>query len=479
MKEVLTIIAGLVLAVQAVIGLAFFISCLWEKEKRASFFSGLQLASLLLILFLFLYLASTGFFLTTIGAVLLALAILMAAAAFLLLARRSPANLKALKGTKGSIAGEVKRVDEREIVFARNRSIRPGSAEYDIFYREHPDLEAHDAKRRERGGPLGQLGSIDRPDEGPNAAATLACLSIPLHLSTPAEVKPAPHPFMKDRKIVLTPEEATKKVKEFALHLGADLVGITEIDPLWVYSRRGEIFHDNWEDWGKEIPADHRFAVVFATEMDLSLVGAAPHTPTVIESMRNYGKGAYISVQLASYIANLGYPATANHLRHYEAILVPLAVDAGLGELGRLGYLMTQEFGPRVRLGAVTTNLPLIPDKPVDLGVQDFCTICKKCAVCCPSQSIPMGEQRAVNGILRWKLNAETCFDYWGRIGTDCNVCMRVCPWSHARTFPHRLIVSLVSRNRYARRIFSVMDDVFYGRKPKSKAPPAWTGLPS
>jgi reductive dehalogenase len=479
MKDVLTLVAGMVLAAQAAVGLAFFISCLQEREKRASLFAGVQLACMILLLLLFLYLASTGFFLTTLGAVLLVLAMLAAAAAFVLLARQSAPNLKALKGTRGSIAGEVKRVDEREIVFARNRSIRPGSTEYDIFYKEHPDLEDYDAKRRERGGPLGQLGSIDKPDEGSNAAATLACLSIPLHLSTPREVKPAPHPFVKDRKITLTPEEATSKVKGFALHLGADLVGITEINPLWIYSRRGEIFHDNWEDWGKEIPADHRFAVIFATEMDFSLVGAAPHTPTVIESMRNYGKGAYISVQLASYIANLGYPATANHLRHYEAVLVPLAVDAGLGELGRLGYLMTKEFGPRVRLGAVTTSLPLISDRPVDLGVEDFCRICKKCAVCCPSQSIPMGEQTEVNGTLRWKLNAETCFDYWGKIGTDCNVCMRVCPWSHARTFPHRLIVKLVSRNRRARRIFSVMDDIFYGRKPKSKTPPTWAGLPS
>ncbi len=135
---------------------------------------------------------------------------------------------------------------------------------------------------------------------------------------------------------------------------------------------------------------------------------------------------------------------------------------------------MTKEFGPRIRLGAVTTNLPLLPDKPVDLGVEDFCRVCKKCTVCCPSQSIPMGEQAEVNGTLRWKLNAETCFDYWGKIGTDCNVCMRVCPWAYARTFPHRLIVEFVSRNRLARRVFNVMDDIFYGRKPKSKEPPEW-----
>lgn len=478
MKELLTILAGTVLTGIVLIGLYFFISCLWERERRASFFAGLQLAGMVFLLFLFLLLTRAGFFQTVLGAALLMLGLAVSAAALILLVRRGVPNPKALKGTKGSIAGEVKRVDEREIVFARNRSLRPGSAEYDLFYKEHTEIEAHDAKRRERGGPLGQLGSIDRPAEGPNVSATLACLSIPLHLSTQKQVKPSPHPFVKGRKVSLTPEEATQKVKNFAVHLGADLVGIAEINPLWIYSRRGEIFQENWEDWGKEIPVEHRYAVVFATEMDFRLVGAAPHTPTVIESMRNYAKGAYLSVQLASYISNLGYPATANHLRHYEALLVPLAVDAGLGEVGRLGYLITREFGPRVRLGAVTTNLPLLPDRPVDLGVEDFCKICKKCAVCCPSQSIPAGEQTEVNGLLRWKMNAETCFDYWGRIGTDCNVCMRVCPWAHARTFPHRLIVALVSRNRRARRLFSVMDDWFYGRKPKPRTPPTWAKLP-
>jgi reductive dehalogenase len=258
------------------------------------------------------------------------------------------------------------------------------------------------------------------------------------------------------------------------LNLGANLVGVAQINPLWVYSHRGEIFHGNWEDWGKEIRLDHKYAVVFAEEMALELVGTAPHTPTTVESMKDYGKGAYISTQLAAFIANLGYSATADHLRHYEVILPPLAADAGLGEVGRLGYLITKEFGPRVRLSAVTTDLPLVPDKPVDIGAEDFCEFCKKCSACCPSQSIPMHDMKVFNGTLRWKLNDETCFDYWGKVGTDCNVCMRVCPWSHARTWPHRLIVWIISRNRFARRIFSVMDDIFYGRKPKPKTGPRW-----
>jgi len=123
----------------------------------------------------------------------------------------------------------------------------------------------------------------------------------------------------------------------------------------------------------------------------------------------------------------------------------------------------------------VTTDMPLSPDKPVDIGVKDFCRICKKCADCCPSKSIPTDDEMAeFNGGKKWKLNAESCFAYWGKIGTDCCICMKVCPWSHARTWPHKIIVWLISRNKWSRLLFNWMDDIFYGRRPKPKLPPGW-----
>ncbi|MBW2340027.1 MAG: reductive dehalogenase [Deltaproteobacteria bacterium] len=472
---IMLVIGAAGLLVQAVVGLGFFVSCIWEKERRASVFAGLQFLGMSAFLIVYLLLMWIGFFRTGLGLAILISGYVLAVSAAIVLLRRSAPNLQALQGTRGLIAGEVKRQDERTHVFARNRSLRPGSEQFAAFYREHPEYEEYDARRREAGGPLGHFGTIDSPHEGPNVAATLASGAIPMYLGTPEKVKPEPHFLMKGKRVNLTPEEATERIKGYVQNRGADLVGITELNPLWVYSHRGEIFYENWEDWGREIKVEHKYAVVFAMEMSFDMVGTGPHTPTAIESMGNYAKGAYIATQLASFIANLGHSAAASHFRHYEALMVPLAVDAGLGELGRLGYLVTKELGPRVRLGVVTTDLPLIPDKPVDIGVQDFCRICKKCAVCCPSNSIPVEKnQTVVNGLRRWKLNDETCFEYWGKIGTDCNVCMRVCPWSHARTFPHRIILELITRNKSARRIFSIMDDIFYGKRPKVKAIPKW-----
>jgi reductive dehalogenase len=233
------------------------------------------------------------------------------------------------------------------------------------------------------------------------------------------------------------------------------------------------------EDWGRRLEPTHEFAIVIATEMAFDLVRCAPHSATTIESARNYADGAIISTSLAQYIANLGYSATAEHFAHYQSLMVPLAVDAGLGELGRHGYLVTKELGSRLRLAAVTTNMALVTDQPIDIGVADFCSLCKKCADCCPSGSIPKDGPKEVNGTLRWKMNAESCHDYWGRIGTDCNICMRVCPWSHDKTFPHRVVSWAVSRNKFARCLVMVMDDLFYGKKPRPTTPPEWADFKS
>ncbi|MBW2303993.1 MAG: reductive dehalogenase [Deltaproteobacteria bacterium] len=474
MIRILVILTGAALTLQALIGLSFFLSSVWERERRAAILGGLQFLVMAGVFILFLYLERLGVFRSGPGPWILLCVLLAGGIIIALLVRRTAPNKRALEGTRGLIVGEVRRQDERETVFARNRSLRPGTERYSAFYREHPEYEEFDAKRRLPGGISGPPGRIDKPHEVPNVAATLAQQVIALSLSAPERVRPNTAPPLRGKAVKISPREAALRVKGFARHMGADLVGITRVNPLWFYSNRGEIFNENWEDWGKEIPVEHEFAVVFATEMSLDMIATSPHTPTSIESNCQYAKGAAIATQLASYIANLGYSATANHFRHYEALMVPLAVDAGLGELSRMGYLVTKEFGPRVRLAAVTTNMPLVPDKPVDLGVEDFCRICKKCAVCCPSGSIPMGEQREVNGTLRWKLDAESCFEYWGKIGTGCNVCMRVCPWSHARTFPHRLIVELVSRNSLSRRLFTIMDDLFYGRIPKPRKGPEW-----
>jgi reductive dehalogenase len=378
-------------------------------------------------------------------------------------------NPKALKGGVGYAVGEIARFDERDLVFARNRSLPPGSEVYRRYYEEHPEREAPDAARRGKGGVVGRVGAID-DGYRPNVAMIGACFDMPPVFGPLAEA--APPAGSTPTKI--DPGRAATIVKGLARRIGADLVGICRVNPAWAYSRRGEIFYGNWAEWGREIPAPLPYAVVVATEMDHGNVGAGPHTPALFESAFNYGKGAFVTTILARWFAGMGYRAAAQHSRHYDLNLVPLAIDAGLGEIGRFGYLISEGFGPRVRLFAVTTDMALQTDAPVDLGVEGFCRRCRKCADACPSRSIPAGEKRVVNGIEKWTLNAESCFDYWAKVGTDCSVCMGVCPFSRPNRGIHRLARRTIRRSHLARSGFPGIDNFLYGKRWKPRPVDEW-----
>ncbi|MFC1863220.1 reductive dehalogenase, partial [Thermodesulfobacteriota bacterium] len=461
------------------------------------------------LVILFFILNAYDFFDSGVGFGIMILALIIGIAAAIVLLSRIGTNPKALQGTKGLIIGEVKRWDERKIEFSKMvqmmvammkmgpppdtppsedmtqpsdkaeaqagpPSLGPSPEEMMEKVKSITDDEMNASGIGPLGGPGTEVppGQIDAPYGYPNIAMAGSSAFIQAHFAKPDIYSPP----ASDNRYNISPEEATLRTKGYTKNLGAILVGITKIDPEWIYSHRG-VSELHLKQWGKEVSLDHKYAIVFAEEMDIDLIGPGPHTPVILEAMHNYAKGAFIGTQVANFIAKLGYSARANFGAHYDALMVPLAVDAGLGELSRMGYLISKEYGPRIRLSAVITDLPLITDKPIDIGVADFCNICKKCARCCPSKSIPLDDRKEVNGSLRWKLNAETCFEYWGKVGTDCAVCMRVCPWSHARTFPHKLIVEAVSRNRYARRIFNYMDDLFYGKKPRPKDPPDWANF--
>ena len=68
-----------------------------------------------------------------------------------------------------------------------------------------------------------------------------------------------------------------------------------------------------------------------------------------------------------------------------EVSLRHAAVAAGVGQLGRNNLLVTQEFGPRVRLAAVVTTAELTIDQPF---TEDLCEECEACIAACPVEAL-------------------------------------------------------------------------------------------
>jgi len=67
-------------------------------------------------------------------------------------------------------------------------------------------------------------------------------------------------------------------------------------------------------------------------------------------------------------------------------------VAAGLGFYGKNGLLITEEFGPLVRLGGVLTNYPLQEQVAADVSQKSKCGSCTLCLESCPSGALePFG----------------------------------------------------------------------------------------
>ncbi len=240
-------------------------------------------------------------------------------------------------------------------------------------------------------------------------------------------------PGSSGKRAVESPVKMSAEIKKVAGFIGADLTGICRYDERWVYSHS----YNRIEKGEKpvDLPDDLPYAIVVAKEMDYELMKTVPSTLGSAATGLGYSMDFLIVVSLAQYIRNLGYRAVAS--QNDTALSVPLAIQAGLGEYGRNGLLITPKFGPRVRLGKVFTDLPLASDKPVKFGVQEFCQICLQCAYSCPARAISISQPSEktnnisnIKGVCKWSIDPEKCFQLWTNQNTDCSICIRVCPYN-------------------------------------------------
>ncbi len=256
-------------------------------------------------------------------------------------------------------------------------------------------------------------------------------------------------PFLSANKVEETPENHTHGVKEAAAFYGADLAGIAKLDERWVYSQdmvKPFVFDEEGVPCESEkafhIPKSMNRAIVMAFLMDGELQTKSPKLPASTATSLGYSRMAIATVSLAEYIRALGYQAIP--CMNDTALSIPLAVDAGLGQLGRHGLLITPEYGSNVRLCKVLTDMPLVEDQPIDFGITTFCENCLLCANECPSGAISSHERTTESeestgnsGVLKWYIKGEHCLKYWQANGASCANCIAVCPFTYGYESEH------------------------------------------
>ncbi len=223
------------------------------------------------------------------------------------------------------------------------------------------------------------------------------------------------------QKVDLPPERASRLVKEVAGFYGAALIGITDMKDYLYYSHRSS---------GQPVEQQFTYAIVIAVVMDRQMINRAPHHETLLATCNGYVNAAFAGARLSAYIKSLGYDTSLNTMAKYDAPLVPLAEHAGIGQSGRCNFIVTKDYGNRIRLGAVLTNLPLLVDEPVDFGLKEFCMLCGKCAENCPGKALSHKEPSIINDRRVWEHDEVKCMQKWLEFGTDCGICIASCPFT-------------------------------------------------
>ena len=191
-----------------------------------------------------------------------------------------------------------------------------------------------------------------------------------------------------------------------------------------------------------------------------------------------------VQAELQDFLRGLGDHGLGESSTNALGIAPAFGVMAGLGELSRLNRLVTPEFGPMARVFKMVTNLPVATDKPINAGIMEFCSHCKKCAEACPSGALSLDDQPSWDTKGPWNNpghkayfeDSVKCMTYWKDAGTNCGICFAVCPFAKDdKAWIHEWVKASIAAAPVTDGFIRSMDDAFgYGAQ---KDPKEWWEL--
>jgi Pyruvate/2-oxoacid:ferredoxin oxidoreductase delta subunit len=231
------------------------------------------------------------------------------------------------------------------------------------------------------------------------------------------------------------PDAAAAAVKAAAKRFGAAIVGITPLLDGDQYAHA-------------DLAGTYPFAIALGIPMDRARMADLPGPRSNTEVIRVYKELARTVALLSEWLRARGWKTKGyGDPGSTDLLQIPIAVRAGLGELGKHGSLICREHGSNIRLATVVTELPLAPDRPVDIGVEDLCAHCRRCTLDCPPAAIADAKQW-VRGEFKWYVDFDKCAPYFSIAG-GCAICIQVCPWAEDGRGP--LLAEQLLKKRGAR----------------------------
>ena len=211
----------------------------------------------------------------------------------------------------------------------------------------------------------------------------------------------------------LEPSSLTNEIKALGVELGISALGVADYDPKY-----------RFKDFAEMEPGNER-VIVCILEENYPAQQTAPSVRHDRASLSTYVELMKREVKIAECLNGYGYRAFIHDVDG-QAVVIPYAVAAGLGQLGLNGQLLTPFAGSRFRIMLISTNAPLIVDKPRDYGIPAICDRCRACVRRCPANALT-AKRDYYRGVYKAKLNTARCLPVLAS-NQDCDICTTVCP---------------------------------------------------
>ena len=351
----------------------------------------------------------------------------------------------------------MKKVDERDVIFAR-MNYGHNSKVYDEYYSRNPQKKECDDNLRKKDLMGGDSANFYHPIVSKLPDACFEFLADIKQFSDKAHSKQRIENDLKATESSnYTPQQYTTLLKGLAKYYNAKDVKIIKLKDEHYYSNKGRPL----EEYGEKIEEVYKYGIIFYVEMSENIIGNAPFVTESIATSKGYIDSAIIGMVISYFLRSLGYLARNNMDGNYLFPLVNIAQESGLGEIGLNGMLITKEYGPRIRLGMVSTNLELIEDKKKEFNIKKFCSQCKRCIKYCPSKALGKQEDNTFFSDVK-------CLSTWQKLGSDCGICLSTCPFSH--NLPKGLVDNL-SDPEQRQKLKNYCDEKYPNRINNSEIP--------
>ena len=249
------------------------------------------------------------------------------------------------------------------------------------------------------------------------------------HIKHSREVQLREKSPVAENRVEKSPEDWASAIKEFGLKNGADLVGMVPMRQEWVFE-------------GFEVR--NKWIIMLGLHMNYAELNKLPDAAGANEVLRVYAHGEEVAFAMCNWLRELGWDAMGYCGPMASPItMIPPALEAGFGELGKHGSIINRKLGANFRLAYVLTDIPLVADTADEFGADDFCSRCQVCTKECPTDAMSP-EKQLVRGVEKWYVDFEKCVPYFNDT-SGCGICLAVCPWSRPG-IADNLLVKLAKR---------------------------------